>query len=412
MAIDINNIPRGQIPPEIARAFSDFLKVEGRVKFPLKPTTPSAFSSTAEEPDIQDADKEVDDLISHVADMENTVEQLEDMLDQLTKDMNIPVDPSNKPLARAVKRLGGDDAITQEVFNTALAIIDHAPLITLRQDPVIAALTGDGHLDGPWLDCSQVTAQAADFFNLRTESPLNPEDPVVPRNDDILNDFEGNLLETILHLVLMLWWNMIWPKFLVDLVIIDPLRMMIADPFDKIAGFFKKEKRFRRKSKAWVRSKGKVNKALNKFRKFLLCKVPYKLWSTADKDYDPIVQITCPEDEIYTCPEDGTNYDSTGSASSTDFNPDGDASEMGVMMDEVDGDGEDDSGICGAPEEYGQNAPDDEPTGLGMSPECLKAASRVVSAVEDTVFTSRSPSSSTPTLQTDLSDATMDSYGA
>lgn len=420
MAIDIQNLPAGVVPPEIQQAFNQLLQVQGRVSFPLKPTRASAVSTSAQTPDeIKDIpDKEIDDLISSVDEMEDLVEQLEDMADQLTKDMNIPIDPDNKPLLRATQRLGGDNAITQDVFNNALAIIDHAPLMTLRQDPVIAALTGDGHLEGPWLDCSQVTEQAADFFKLRNGRMTFPEEPVVPRDDEVLRDFEENLAAMILHILLMLWWNMIWPKFLVDLVIIDPLRLMIADPLDGLIGFFKRKRRFRKKSKDWVRKKGKINKALNKFRKFLLCVVPYKLWSTADKDYDPIVEIDCPAGEDYSCPEDTTQYgdaEDPDSASSPpqNFDKKGGIEQMGNIVDDVDGDGEDDSDtICGAPDEFGDNAPDEEPEGLGMSPECLQAAARVVSAVENATYTPRRPSPNDPTLQTDLSRTVEDNFAA
>lgn len=390
MAIDVNNLPPGVIPPEIAEAFGQFLNVEGRVKFPLKPTRTSAVSRSAEEDvgDTRDAEREVDDLIDSVDEMEDLVEQLEDLADQLIKDMNIPVDPDNTPLKKAVQRLGGDDAITQDVFENALGIIENAPDITFRQSPIVAGYTGDGHIDGPWLDCSQVTAAAADYFNLRGDNPGVPEDPVVPKNEEIFEDFDSNLADMILHIILMLWWNMIWPKFLVDLAIIDPLRLMIADPMDKLIGFFK-FRPFRQKGKDWIRENGKINQALDKFRIFLLCAVPYKLWSTADKDYDPIVQVTCPAENDEECddgqePREGADK---GDTDAKDFFAD-----------------EDDE-ICASPSEYGENAPPDEAEGLGMSPDCLQAASRVVRAVEDASYSSRQNSQSDPTLQTNLRTA-------
>ena len=394
MAIDIKNMPAGEVPPEIQQAFQELLKVQGRVKFPLKPTKVSAVSTSSE--DVDDTgEKEVDDLIKSVDELEDLVEQLEDMADQLTKDMAIPVDPG--PLEKAVKRLGGNNVITQQVFNTALAILDNAGPITLRNDPVVAALTGDGHIEGPWLKCSSVTDQVADVFNLRKGKPGLPEEPVVPRNQEIIQDFEGNLLEMILHIILMLWWNMIWPKFLVDLVVIDPLRMMIGYPFDGIAGFFKKETRFRKKSKDWLKKYGTINKALNRFRKFLLCRVPHVLWSSADEYYDPIVEIDCPTDETWGCPPDPTQYDENGSAANSSFIEDGDVSEIGKAMDEAD------SNVCGAPEDYGALAPPDEPENLGMPPECYDAAARVVRAVEDASYTPNSPTANDSTLETDLS---------
>ncbi len=401
MAIDINNLPTGQVPSDVQQAFEELLNVQGRVVFPLKPTTVSAVSTSAQEdtPDIADAEKEIDELVDSVVEMEDLVEQLEDMVDQLIKDMAIPVDPSNTSLLKAVRQLGGTNQITQKVFNTALAIIDNAGPITFRQDAPTAALTGDGHIDGPWLECSQVTDQVSNFFDLRSSSPSLPEEPVYPRNDEIVKDFEGNLFATILHIVLMLWWNMIWPKFLVDLVIIDPLRMMIGYPLDGISGFFKEKERFRKKNKEWLKKYGRINKALNKFRKFLLCKVPYKLWSSAKQDYDPIVKINCPVDEDYTCTPDKTQYEHTGASSASNngnFEKSGDVSEMGTAMDIADGE------ICGSPEDYGAHAPKEEPSGLGMSPECLAAAAKVVRAVEDSSYTPPNPSESTPTLQTNV----------
>jgi len=239
MPIDINNLPIGEVPSDVAQAFSNFLNVEGRIKFPLKPTTTSAVSTSTEEL-VEDPNKEVDELINNVAELEDLVEQLEDMSDQLTKDMKIPVD--NKNLLKAVQRLGGENAITKEVFNTALAIVDHAPLMTFRQDPVLAALVGDGHLDGPWMDCDQVTSQVSDFFSIKDNVASLPETPVKPRNEEILDDFEGNMLDMMLHILLMLWWNMIWPKFLVDLSIINPSRMIVAIPIDGLLFFFKRIK--------------------------------------------------------------------------------------------------------------------------------------------------------------------------
>jgi len=174
--------------------------------------------------------------------------------------------------------------------------------------------------------------------------------------------------------------------------------MMIGYPFDGILCFFKAEQRFRKKNKEWLKKYGPINRGLNKFRKFLLCRVPYKLWSTAPNDYDPIVKVNCPEDESYDCPPDTTQYDSPGpsSAKESDFTEDGDVSEMQYAADEAGGD------ICGSPEEYGENAPREEPSGLGMSPECLQAAARVVRAVEDDLYSPANPNANDPTLQTDI----------
>ena len=394
MAIDISNLPNGIVPPEIAEAMNNLLLVQGRIKFPLKPTNTSAVSTSTESQDtIEDnIEDEIDELIASVAEMEDLVEQLEDMADELTKDMNIPVDASNKKLLRAVQLLGGDNAITKDVFDTAMSIIEHAPLMTLRQDPVMAALTGDGHIDGPWMECSQVTSNAADLFNLRKNQVTFPDEPVVPKNEEILRDFEENLLAMILHIVLMLWWNMLWPKFIVDLTIIDPLRLMIADPLDKLIGFFK-NKKIRRKSKEWVRKNGKINKALNTFRTFLLCNVPYKLWKTAKKDYDPIVEVDCPATRLKECSD----------SSNVEEGPEKKISDKGnKALEQSFGDEETDE-VCASPSEFGLNAPKEEATGLGMPPECLQAASRIVNAVETAAYTPRKPNPNDPTLQTDLS---------
>jgi hypothetical protein len=405
MAIDINNIPTGAIPPEIQKAFTDFLKVEGRITFPLKPTKTSAVSTSAAEPDGDgvDAEKEVNDLINSVDELENLVEQLEDMADQLTKDMNIPVPADNAALKKAVQQLGGDDAITREVYDTALAIIDTAPLMTFRQDPVTAALTGDGHIDGPWFECSQVTSQAADLFNLRPGGIDIPETPVLPKNDEILDDFEGNLLEMILHILLMLWWNMIWPKFLVDLAIINPPRKIVAIPIDGLIFFFKsvrwngrRYRTFKKKPSALLEEKGPINTLLNELRKILLCKVPPKLWNR--KDYDPIVEIDC----------EGVDDECPGKS-----NPGNNSGPDGLASDEVSSDGFDilSDEPCVTSDDFIENVDRAVPENLGMGPECLQAATRVANYVQDDVYSPRSPGAEDPTLQTDLGVVARENFG-
>lgn len=394
MAIDINNLKNGVIPPEIAEAMNDLLLVQGRIKFQLKQTQASAVSTSEENKDtVEDSiDDEITDLINSVAELENLVEQLEDMADELTKDMSIPVDPVNKPLLRAVKLLGGENTITQPVFNNALSILTYAPLMTLRQDPVTAAYTGDGHIEGPWMECSQVTQSAADFFNIRN-GEIEPNDaPVIPKNDEVLRDFEENLLAMTLHIILMLWWNMLWPKFIVDLTIIDPLRTMVADPIDKVIGFFK-NKKFRKKSKEWVRANGTINKALVTFRTFLLCNVPHKLWKTASKDYNPIVEVSCPASKLVECND----------ANGVLEGPEKSISDKGNKALEQSFGDEQTEDICASPSEFGANAPKDEATGLGMSPECLQAAAKIVNAVETSVYTSKKPGNVSPTIPTSLS---------
>lgn len=410
MAISIDNIPNGVLPPEIAEAFTSLLQVEGRVKFPLKDTSTSAVSTSSETPDNLGDEASIDGYIDSVDELEQLIEEAEDMADQLTKDMNIPVTGS---ALKAVRRLGGDNAITQAIFENALAGIEAAPLITLRQDPMLAALTGDGGLNGNWLQCSQVTAQAADLFQLRDSSAGKlPEDPVIPKNEEILDDFEGNLLQMILHIILMLWWNMIWPKFLVDLAIINPPRKIVALPLDSLIFFFASKKWkgtryriFKKKPQALIEEKGPINKLLNKLRIILLCKVPTALWN--EDDYDPIVDVgvdcTTVDDN---CPpptpviaDSGPPY-GLGSDDNTNIDIDEDG-EVGISILPND--------PCVTSSEFIKDVDTTVPDSLGMSPECLQAFTKIIQTVEDKAYTPKQTSASL--LNTDLNTLVTDNFG-
>jgi len=376
---DINNLVGGEIPQEIA----DQLKVLGRVKFSLKDTTLSAVSTSGEDyvhPDEKQARNEQENILAHVGEMEDLVEQMEDMIDDLTKDMNIPVTPGSA-LADAVQNLGGTDNINRDVFDTALAIVDNAPALYTGPDPFLAGL-GNGKLDGPFMNCSDITRAAADAWNSANPDLSNPNAPVVDASTKLAEDFEESKSNMIIEMIQMLFWNILWAKYLVDLGIINPLRMMIAYPLDGIIMFFKKacgKRRFKAKSKDCLKKSGPINKKLNKFRCFLLCVPPKKLWDI--KRYKPMVQD-------FNCKCEGMGEECPPKSSSDkDIDKDGDISEMGAAMDQIIDENDD----CISTSEFLENADRTNADKFGAPPQCLSSAKLVLDAVVADAMSPKNP---------------------
>jgi len=112
------------IDKEIPQEILDQLKIIGRVKKFIKPTSPSAISTVSgNSSDLtgdlitqKDIENEVDNLIDNVKDLENLIKQIEDLSDEHLKDMKIPA--ANSQISNAIKTLGGkDNAITKELFD-------------------------------------------------------------------------------------------------------------------------------------------------------------------------------------------------------------------------------------------------------------------------------------------------------
>ena len=356
----IDQLVGQEIPPEIYEQ----LEIAGRVRQYLKPTITSAVSTSAQDQDpVPEAlDKEIDRRIEDIAQLENTLEQLEDAADILLGDMSIP--PVNDRVKAAAIDMGSEDGtITKEVFDNAQAAVETYPLMVMGQDPALAALVGDGTIEGDWVDCHELTQAIADTFTNPPRNAYEAEEVIKDKQADIADKHEKRLYEIFLDLLLQLFWNMLWPKFIVDATIIKPLRLAVAYPTDGIIGFFM-NRRFRRKNKDWMNNNGPINLLLNRLRKILICKIPPPLY----KKYNPIVKIDCGGiDE--TCPPPPSETDRSVK------NEEGSLKQMGEFMDDVA------ASYCFTPEEFLDGIDDTKPTGLGASPNCVKSATIVLEAV-------------------------------
>lgn len=330
--IDLTNFINRTIPTELA----DKLKYANRVIFETAKTElPGTYSVT--EDDFNNsivADEELDDLVDHVVEMEKLVEDLEDLLNQYTKDMKI--EPSNDSIRKAAKQLGSvDGTITKEVLETALANMDYLPLLSMGTDPVLAALVGDGSIDiDKSLKCNEIAYNLANEFKDKLNSTIsNYKDD----NSKIQERWENQQKKQVRYILLSLFWNMLWGQFIVDMIIINPLRNFIAKPTDTLLLFFYKlnaatnsitnisypeKKRFRKANDTQLINAGPLNMKLTAARKTLLC-LPYKIFP----DYDPLdipkdpytgAVYNCMSDSL--CPQvgiDSTDIDDDASAKDT-----------------------------------------------------------------------------------------------
>ena len=374
--LTIDNIRSGEIPPEILNQ----LKILNRVTFPLKPTQPSAVSSTGEQPPLPppgygapDAAKQLDKLIDHVVDMENLVENLEDAANELLKDIDIPF-PDDRTKEAALRLNPDATSIDKDVIDRAISIIDIIPLFALGQDPVLAALTGDGSIDGPWMDCSEMTSAMAELLKIKSKNAYEAEKPVRDQAVRVADDHDKRMMAMMLETLLMLWWNMIWCKFIVDLAIINPTRTLVANPVDGIAGFFMK-KRFTKKSTDWLKANGPINKLLNGLRNILICLLPPKVYPR----YKPMVEIDCSKVEDNNCPP------VTEGPTITPSNDSGSVRQMGEFIDAGG------AGNCTDINAFLEEVDNTLPDGPGASPDCFKAAKIVLDAVIADALTAPNP---------------------
>jgi hypothetical protein len=349
-----------EIPTEIIEQ----LRIAGRVQQVLNPTTVSAVSTSAQQDTTSDPsespEKELDGFIKNTADLEDTIEQLEELIDEHLKDMSIP--PANDSISAAAKRLGSDDGnITKQVLDTAMATIDYWPLMSMGQDPVLAALVGDGTIDGKWFECNQITSAIAKTLTNPPRNEYEAEAAIADSSTKIADNHEKRMIEMILEILLQLWWNMLWPKFIVDMTIINPIRMAIANPTDALITFFQKRPRFKRKKSDWIKKNGPINKLLNKLRKLLLCKIPPPLYPR----YDPIVEIDCGGIDD-TCPPE---------TEGSEFKPSKENSQIGEFVDSAM------DSNCFTSKQLLEGVDKTLPTGFGASPACVKAARTVLDAV-------------------------------
>lgn len=297
---NIDNFLNKEIPEELA----DKLRVAGRIEQILRPTRASAISSSSEEPGPRPGsaekqiDDEINDLINNVKEMEDLVEQLEDMSDDQLKDMSIPA--ATNRVAKAARSLGSPDGtITKGVVDQANLIKDFEPILLTGVDPVAASLTGQGILDpdsGNFLNCNEFTRSFAKRLRFKEgDDTANAEIPLSDMNQDIAAAHESSLGRIILDIIQKLIWNILWVKLIVDHAIVNPSRILVANPLDSVVLFFKRDcGRFRRPSSECRKQKGPLNKLLNKLRTILICKVPPRFYDR----YDPMEHgVKCPATE-------------------------------------------------------------------------------------------------------------------
>lgn len=370
--VDLTDLAGQQIPSDIL----DQLQVLGRVQFKPGRTSASAVSEAGDE---KDQDTQVSGVLDHVGGMADLADQIEDMIDDLTADMEIPVD--NDTLRDAVKALdpaGDGSTITKDVLDKARALLDHGALLVYGYDHVLAAITGNGTLEGDFLDCDQVTRSIAETWNTAEPRDFTPEEPIIDETSKIADEYEKNLAQIIIEILQTFFFNMLWPKYLVDLGIINPTRILVAYPTDSIICFFKSMKeqcnvgRFRLKKRDCLKVHGPINKLINKFRCFLLCVPPKLFWSL--KKYKPMVDISdCEPCSQYgkPCP------DTTGREPDVDED-DEKLSKLGNIMDAIFNDDEDQ---CVDIDDMIGDAKIDNATGVGVPPECLKHAGTIMNAV-------------------------------
>lgn len=366
------------IDKEIPQEILDQLKIVGRVKKFIKPTTTSAISTISGTPsdptgDLitqKDIEDEIDNLIDNVKDLEDLVKQLEDLSDEHLKDMKIPA--ANSQISDAIKTLGGkNNEITKELFDNALSIIDFTPLATTGIDPVLAALIGDGTLEGPYINCSNLTPDIAKQIKLKTLDIPTVETILVDQSQNQEEQHNKKLADMIKEILLKLFWQNLWAKFIVSTTIINPTRICVANPFDSFVGFFKKSPRFKKKDETWLKNNGPINKLLTKVEIILLCTVPKKC--KVPENCRPVI-------ENFNC-NDADKNDCNGKIDSPSEEKSGlKESKIGALSDISDET---------LPEEQCINSDllssgviTDSPTMFGFSPDCINAARIIIKAVE------------------------------
>ena len=122
---------------------------------------------------------DLDELLNNIVDNEDMVKLLEDMRDDMLKDMKIP--PLNDGIADAAKKLGSPDGtITKDIYDKAKIILDpiFIEVNNSSNSSPIAAITGNGKIDGDFLKCNEVTNAMMGEWNLVAdeEGILTPDE--------------------------------------------------------------------------------------------------------------------------------------------------------------------------------------------------------------------------------------------
>jgi hypothetical protein len=367
-----------EIPVEVLEQ----LKVLGRIKHVLKPTQTSAYSQSETRPEVpsdsnqgltqepvtqRQVEDELNKIIDSITETEGLVEQVEDLIDEHLKDMAIP--PANGTIAEAANRLGATNGIiTKDVLDNAMSIMDYLPIISMGQDPVLTALIGDGTVHGDWLECNEITAGLAKKLKTPDIKVVPVEEPIEIQSNKITENHNQSLLRMMQEIILMLWWNQFWPKFVVEMVILNPLKLIVAIPIDTLFCFFQKVP-FKRKKKSHIEKNGPVHKIIEKLKMFLLCTVPRKFYSR----YTPAkeLNLNCTNSDI-DCGEDNEGP------------PKGIGKDVGISLADIFTDIGDNPPCVNSNDFKGE---DQTTKGLGCSPECAKAAQVVLQAVMSDALT-------------------------
>lgn len=379
--------------------FSDLL-VQNRISFPFKPTTVSAVSQPGDKSDYdKDTGTDVDAMIDSVKDNEDMVKVLEDMRDDMLAGMNIP--PANDSIAEAAKALGSPDgSITKKVFDVAETILDPIIMEPNLQgySSIIAALTGNGKIDGDFLACNEVTKGIADSWTVSAnkEGSLTSDELIKEGSGTAVQDardtFAKKMKQMASYIFLMLWWEKVWAR--VVLFFLEAIEKLIAIPVDTpflILRFFKKLTK-----KNYLRY-GPIHKALNKLKVYLLCTVPkkawkqytpdpnIKVWRNKSKTFISLQELCSQNNDVEECP--GVEApEPAGLASNEDGNvrgwpKDADKMQKGLRNELDSSFPPGDLGCISA--RFTKLFPEEKFDGPGMSPECMDAAKKVFDAVYD-----------------------------
>lgn len=386
---------------EISEELLDSLITEGRVQFAPKPTTTSAVSQPGDTPD-DDLDigggKSIDDMIDSVKDNEDMVKLLEDMRDDMLKDMKIP--PASDDIAEAAKKLGSPDGtITKDIMDKAQTILDPVIMEPNLQgySSVMAALTGNGNIDGDFLACNEVTKGMMDEWNARAddEGDLTADELHKQGSGDSVTrareSFSKKMAEMFRYIFNMLWWEMIWPRLV--LFFLESTERFIAIPIDTpflILRFFKKL------TKKNYLKYGPIHKILNKLKILLLCKVPtnawdnynpdpeINVWDTKNDKFVPLDQWCSTSIDVKECvnevPEPST-FNTVDDQENDQWDNNVDDMQSG-LRNKLDALFPGDSDTC-IPSRFNELFSVEDFEGPGMSPECAEAAKKVMEAIYD-----------------------------
>jgi len=385
--ISLDRIVGQEIPADLV----DKLRVASRVQFPLKNTTANGIS-TAEDLPTRDqivTEHKLEDYVDHVRGMETLVKQLEDLYDDLTKNTRIP--PASDAIAEAAKALNSDGSpdITRDTIDTAEAILNALPLMRLGYDPFLLAATGDGTIDGPFLNCDEVTHSMVNAWNVsaNSDTPYNSTDNNNPPFDSVeksKNDFDKKMKQMVKYLFNMLWWNLIWGRTVS--FTLGTTEKLIAKPIDAPILIFK----WKKPTVDNLEKYGPVHKLLNRWKIALLCRIPKKAWSpykpeeglyvidtrktSSTKGKSILLTAFCKSSESEDCPD---GYippdDALNMADNVNSTKDAKTSFNKIFPDGLDG--------CFDASFWGKIFKDMEPEGPDTPPECAQHAITILEAV-------------------------------